>query len=106
MFQVSHVTGRWGADALQAFPWADPAVDAAHLPESPDSLPSGSGACRVPAAHQPPLPTPRTPGRGAFSPRSSAAALSLIISNLLFEDRCPCLIKTSNFESKLGLNFP
>lgn len=35
-----------------------------------------------------------------------AWGLCLIICNLLFEDRCPGLIKTSNFENKLGLNFP
>lgn len=35
-----------------------------------------------------------------------AWGLCLIICNLLFEDRCPALIKTSNFENKLGLNFP
>lgn len=62
---------------------------------------SGPPPPRAPAAGVSP-----PPGRGAFSPLSSAIALSLIISNLLFEDRCPCLIKTSNFESKLGLNFP
>lgn len=49
--------------------------------------------------------SPPPPLSGAFSPLSAAVALGLIISNLLFEDRCPCLIKTSNFESKLGLNF-
>lgn len=68
---------------------------------------------RPPARPLPKLPraagspvSPPPPLSGAFSPLSAAVALGLIISNLLFEDRCPCLIKTSNFESKLGLNFP
>lgn len=59
------------------------------------------GPCCLRGWVSPALPPPSCP-----SLLSVAVAFGLIISNLLFEDRCPCLIKTSNFESKLGLNFP
>lgn len=77
--------------------------------------PTSSRAPHAPSSHvwmsqgprRPPgLPAARPSDSGAFPPGSGAAALGLIISNLLREDRCPCLIETSNFQSKLGLNFP